>query len=83
MKIRELQTSIADALNGVERLVQNGCTALAEDALTVQNAIGQSVSGTGRITLVSTQGRTTDLASPEVTRYHDHISVKQQQYARK
>ena len=52
MKIRELQTSIADALNGDERLVQNGCTALAEDALTVQNAIGQSVSGAGRIALV-------------------------------
>ena len=52
MKIRELQTSIADALNGDERLVQNGCTAVAEDALTVQNSIAQSVSGAGRIALV-------------------------------
>ena len=32
MTIREIQKKIADALNGVEELVQGGCKALAEDA---------------------------------------------------
>ena len=35
MTIREIQKKIADALNGVEELVQGGCTALAEDSQNV------------------------------------------------
>ena len=43
MKIRELQQKIADALNGVEELVQGGCRAFAEDSMTVQNDISQQL----------------------------------------
>lgn len=35
MKIREFQKKIAEALNGVEELVQGGCKALAEDSLSI------------------------------------------------
>ena len=37
MKIREFQQKIAEALNGVEELVQGGCKALAEDSLSIVN----------------------------------------------
>ena len=43
MKIRELQQKIADALNGVEELVQGGCKAFAEDSMTVLNDIAQQL----------------------------------------
>lgn len=39
MKIREFQKKIADALNGVEELVQGGCKAVAEDSLSVINEV--------------------------------------------
>ena len=35
MKIKELQKKIADALNGVEELIQGGCKAIVEDSMTV------------------------------------------------
>jgi hypothetical protein len=37
MKIRELQQKIADALNGVEELIQGGCKAFAENSMTVMS----------------------------------------------
>ena len=39
MKIREFQKKIAEALNGVEDLVQGGCKALAEDSLSIVNDV--------------------------------------------
>lgn len=47
MKIRELQKQIADALNGVEELVQGGCTALAEDSLAIQHELDKVLSAGG------------------------------------
>lgn len=52
MTIRQLQTQITEVLNGVEDLVKNHCKAIAEDALTVQNSIGQAVTNAGEIALV-------------------------------
>ena len=43
MKIKELQEKIAEALNGVEELVQGGCKAFAEDSMTVLNDIAQQL----------------------------------------
>ena len=51
MKIRELQQKIADALNGVEELVQGGCKAFAEDSMTVQNDIHQQLAGKGGVAI--------------------------------
>ena len=51
MKIRELQQKIADALNGVEELVQGGCMAFAEDSMTVQNDIHQQLAGKGGVAI--------------------------------
>lgn len=45
MKIRELQKKIADALNGLEELVQGGCKAFPEDSMTVMNDIAQQLTG--------------------------------------
>ena len=45
MKIKELQATVADALNGVEELVQGGCKAFAEDSQTVMNDIAQQLTG--------------------------------------
>ena len=39
MKIAEFQKKIAEALNGVEELVQGGCKALAEDSLSIVNDV--------------------------------------------
>lgn len=52
MTIRELQTRVANALNEDDVLVQMGCRAFAEDALTVQNEISLAVSSSGKIALV-------------------------------
>ena len=49
MKIREFQRKIADALNGLEELIQGGCKAFAEDSLTVYNDIQRHVSQTGGV----------------------------------
>ena len=50
--IRDLQKKIADALNGVEALVQNGCKVFAEDMLTTQNDLNNAVATAGRIAVV-------------------------------
>lgn len=52
MRIRQLQQQIVEGLNGVETLVQHRCKAFAEDALTVQNAVGNAVTGAGEIAIV-------------------------------
>jgi len=54
MKIRELQQRIADALNGVETLVQGGCKALAEDALDIMHTIDAQLAQAGGVVLVVT-----------------------------
>ena len=46
MTIREIQKQIADALNGVEALVQGGCKAFAEDVKDVV-AIRVIIEGSG------------------------------------
>ncbi len=51
MKIKELQQKIADALNGVEELVQGGCKAFAEDSMTVQNDIHQQLTSKGGVAI--------------------------------
>jgi hypothetical protein len=52
MTIRDLQQKIADALNGVEALVQHGCKVFAEDMLTTQDALNNAVATAGRIAVV-------------------------------
>ena len=59
MKIKELQEKIADALNGVEELVQAGCTAFAEDSREVYDRAAQLVRE-GRVAIV--------VITPELTR---------------
>ena len=51
MTVSELQKSLADALNGVEELVQGGCRAFAEDSRTVYNEADQWVAD-GKVALV-------------------------------
>ena len=52
MTIRDLQKKIADALRGIEALVQNGCKVFAEDMLTTQNDLNNAVATAGRIAVV-------------------------------
>ena len=52
MTIRDLQQKIADALNGVEALVQHGCKVFAEDMLTTQDALNNALATAGRIAVV-------------------------------
>ena len=52
MTIRDLQKKIADALRGVEALVQGGCKVFAEDMLTTQNDLNNAVATAGRIAVV-------------------------------
>ena len=51
MTIRELQKNIADALNGVEALVQGGCRAFAEDSMNVVFEVAR-VLNEGGVTIV-------------------------------
>ena len=51
MKISELQQRIADALNGVEELVQGGCKAFAEDSRSVYNEADTWIQA-GKVALV-------------------------------
>ena len=51
MTVKELQKSLADALNGVEELVQGGCRAFAEDSRTVYNEADLWVAD-GKVALV-------------------------------
>ena len=59
MKIKELQEKIAGALNGVDELVQAGCTAFAEDSREVYNRADQLVQE-GHVAIV--------VVTPELTR---------------
>ena len=59
MTIREIQKKIADALNGVEALVQGGCTALAEDSQNVFFEVKQALEY-GNVCIV--------VVTPKVTR---------------
>ncbi len=59
MTIRELQKKLADALNGVEELVQGGCKAFAEDTRTVYEESQQWISG-GKVAIV--------VVTPDMTR---------------
>lgn len=52
MTIREFQEKIADALNGEECLLQNGCKVFAEDMLTTQNELNSAVATAGKIAVV-------------------------------
>ena len=59
MTIREIQKKIAAALNGVEALVQGGCTALAEDSQNVFFEVKQTLEA-GNVCIV--------VVTPKVTR---------------
>ena len=59
MTIREIQKKIADALNGVEELVQGGCKAFAEDAKDVFFEVKQALEA-GNVCIV--------VVTPKVTR---------------
>ena len=59
MKIREFQQKLADALNGVEELVQGGCKALAEDTLSVMNDVKEQLQTAGGVAIVVTTPRLT------------------------
>ena len=52
MTVKDLQKSVVDALNGVEALVQGGCKVFAEDMLTTQDALNNTVATAGRIAVV-------------------------------
>lgn len=54
MNIKELQKKIADALNGVEELVQGGCRAFAEDTRAVYNEADQWIQNGGVAAVVVT-----------------------------
>ena len=59
MKIKEIQKKIADALNGVEALVQGGCKAFAEDVKNVFFEVKQALEA-GNVCIV--------VVTPKVTR---------------
>ena len=59
MKIREFQKKIAEALNGVEELVQGGCKALAEDSLSVLNEVREQLQTAGGVAIVVTTPKLT------------------------
>ena len=59
MTIREIQKKVADALNGVEELVQGGCKAFAEDAKDVFFEVKQALEA-GNVCIV--------VVTPKVTR---------------
>lgn len=57
MTIRDLQKSIAASLGAVEALAKGCCKVFAEDMLTTQNALNESVATAGRIAVVVTTPR--------------------------
>ena len=59
MTIREIQKKVADALNGVEELVQGGCKAIAEDSNDVFFEVRQALEA-GNVCIV--------VVTPKVTR---------------
>ena len=62
MTIREIQKKVADALNGVEGLVQGGCKAIAEDSNDVFFEVRQALE-TGNVCIVVTTPKVTRSAS--------------------
>lgn len=62
MTIREIQKKVADALNGVEALVQGGCKALAEDSNDVFFEVRQALEA-GNVCIVVTTPKATRSAS--------------------
>lgn len=54
MKIKEFQQQIADALNGVESLIQGGCKAIAEDSLSVIADVEQQLQQAAGVAVVVT-----------------------------
>lgn len=54
MAIREFQKKIADALNGVEALVQGGCKAFAEDTMSIGFEIAECLNAGGVSVIVVT-----------------------------
>lgn len=62
MKIKEFQKKIADALNGVEELLQGGCMAFAEDTREIYQESDQWVQ-TGKVAAV--------VVTPDMTRNGD------------
>ena len=54
MKIKEFQKKIADALNGVEALVQGGCKAFAEDVMGLGFEIAECLNAGGVSVIVVT-----------------------------
>ena len=62
MTIREIQKKIADALNGVEALVQGGCKAFAEDAQGVFFEVKQALEA-GNVCIVVVTPKATRSAS--------------------
>ena len=62
MTIREIQKKIADALNGVEELVQGGCKAIAEDSNDVFFEVRQSLEA-GNVCIVVVTPKMTRSAS--------------------
>ncbi len=67
MKIKEFQKKIADALNGVEELIQGGCKAFAEDSREVYNESDPWVQQ-GRVAVV--------VVTPEMQRNGANISLR-------
>lgn len=67
MKIKEFQKKIADALNGVEELIQGGCKAFAEDSREVYKESDQWVQH-GRVAVV--------VVTPEMQRNGANTSVR-------
>lgn len=59
MTILEFQRKVADALNGVEALVQGGCKALAEDAPDVLYRVQEQLVTAGGVAVVVTTPRLT------------------------
>ena len=59
MKIREFQQKIAEALNGVEELVQGGCKALAEDTLSIVNDVTIQLQTASGVAIVVTTPKLT------------------------
>lgn len=49
MNIRKIQQSVADKLNGCQKLISNHCKAFAEDLLTVQDNLFSAISSKGMI----------------------------------
>ena len=59
MKLLDFQTKIADAFNGFEKLVQGGCKAFAEDALSIVHDVETQLQQAAGVAIVVTTPRLT------------------------